>query len=78
MDVLLVLVSVVLGTVLSSALSILPGLHIYNVMGLLIMLLMWVEGFGHVVPTEVYLPFMMGMIYLRGIRPENSSQVWRI
>jgi len=60
---LIVLASVVVGTILSSLLSILPGLHAYNIMGLLVMLIISAEEtLGVAIPPEVYLPFMMGMV----------------
>ena len=62
MTILCVVASTLVGTVLSSLLSILPGLHAYNVMGLLVLLILWVQSLGVVLPPEVYLPFMMGMI----------------
>ena len=62
MAIVYVLVSTLVGTVLSSALSILPGLHAYNVMGLLVMLVLWVQSLGWNVPPEIFLPFMMGMV----------------
>lgn len=62
MTILLVLASTVVGTVLSCLLSILPGLHAYNVVGLLILLVLWVQSLGSAVPPEVFLPFMIGMI----------------
>ena len=58
---LLVLVSSVLGAVASCCLSILPGLHIYNVMGLMAMGLYAVQAHAEV-PPELYLPFMAGLI----------------
>jgi len=48
-----------LGTVLSSFLSCIPALHIYNVAGLLIILGVKLEG---VVPGEVLALFMLGLV----------------
>lgn len=62
MAIVYVLLSTIIGTVLSSFLSILPGLHAYNVMGLLVMLILWVQSLGWAMPPEVFLPFMMGMV----------------
>lgn len=59
---LLVLVSTIVGTVLSCVLSCLPGLHVYNIMGLLVMFIYWVQDLGYQMPAEVYLPFMASMI----------------
>ncbi|MBU0679309.1 MAG: tripartite tricarboxylate transporter permease [Verrucomicrobia bacterium] len=57
-----VVLATIVGTVLSSALSILPGLHAYNVLGLLVLLIISLGEAGLNLPPEVYLPFMMGMI----------------
>ncbi len=54
--------AVLAGTVLSCFLAILPGLHIYNVMGLVAMLIYWLQGMGIAVNPEVYLPFMIGLV----------------
>ncbi|MCE9615459.1 MAG: tripartite tricarboxylate transporter permease [Lentisphaerae bacterium] len=62
MSILMVLAATLVGTVLSSVLSVLPGLHAYNVLGLLIMLILWVQSLGTAVPPDLYLPFMVGMI----------------
>lgn len=55
-------VAVLAGTVLSCLLAILPGLHIYNVMGLAAMLIYWLQGMGIAVDPEVFLPFMIGLV----------------
>lgn len=47
------------GTVVSSFLSCLPGLHIYNVAGLLVILALEVEG---LVPDEVLAMLMLGLV----------------
>jgi putative membrane protein len=60
--VLYVVLATIIGTVLSSALACLPGLHVYNLMGLLVMLIYWLQGLGLDMPPAVYLPFMTGMI----------------
>ncbi len=60
--VLLVFGSAVLGTVLSSALSVLPALHAYNVLGLVAMGLFELHANGVNVAPEAYLPFMVGMV----------------
>ena len=59
---LLALVATVVGTILSCVLSCLPGLHVYNVMGLLVLLIYWLADMGITMPPEVYLPFMSSMI----------------
>jgi len=57
-----VIVAVLAGTVLSGFLAILPGLHIYNVMGLVAMLIYGLQDMGIAVNPEVYLPFMIGLV----------------
>ena len=60
--ILTVIAAVVTGTVLSCFLAILPGLHIYNVMGLVAMLIYWLQGMGVAAAPEIYLPFMIGLV----------------
>jgi putative membrane protein len=62
MILLTVLGSAVVGTILSSVLSVLPALHAYNVLGLLAMGLFALEAHGIRVAPELYLPFMAGMV----------------
>ncbi len=59
---LIVLISVSAGTVLSSLLACLPGLHVYNVMGAMVLGILALEGSNWAVPVLVYLPAMTGMI----------------
>jgi len=54
--------AVLAGTVLSCFLAILPGLHIYNVMGLAAMFLYSLHGGGLAALPEVYIPFMIGLV----------------
>jgi len=56
------LAAVVLGTSLSSLLACIPGLHIYNIMGLLALLAHTAVAAGHTVPMEVALPFAIGLM----------------
>ena len=56
------LASVVVGTALSSLLACVPGLHIYNIMGLLALLAHGAVAAGHTVPMEVALPFAIGLL----------------
>ena len=58
----LVLISVVAGTVVSSVISCLPGLHIYNVMGAMVMGILALEGTAWAIPSDLYLPAMTGMV----------------
>jgi putative membrane protein len=55
-------VAVLAGTVLSCALAILPGLHIYNVMGLAAVLIYHLQSLGIAVSPEAYIPFMIGLV----------------
>lgn len=55
-------VSVFAGTVLSCFLSVLPGLHIYNAIGLVALYLYSLQGGGIAAMPEVYIPFMAGLI----------------
>lgn len=48
----MVLISCVIGTVISSVISCLPGLHIYNVMGAMVLGLIALEAGGTVVPPK--------------------------
>jgi putative membrane protein len=54
--------AVITGTVLSCLLAILPGLHIYNVIGLLSLFLYSMNGSGVAAMPEVYIPFMIGLV----------------
>ena len=54
--------SVLAGTVLSCFLAILPGLHIYNVMGLAALFLYSLHGGGLAAMPEVFIPFMIGLV----------------
>ena len=56
------LLAVLAGTVLSCLLAILPGLHIYNVMGLAVLLIYQLQGVGLAVAPEVYIPFMISLV----------------
>ncbi|MDY0146049.1 MAG: tripartite tricarboxylate transporter permease [Kiritimatiellia bacterium] len=58
----IILISVSTGTVLMSVLSCLPGLHVYNVMGALVLGIISLEGTRFAIPLEVYLPAFTGMI----------------
>ena len=58
----IVLASTLVGTVLSCVLACLPGLHVYNIMGLLVMFIFLLADYQIILPPEAYLPFMAGMI----------------
>ena len=62
MDIIIVLTATIVGTVLSCLLAILPGLHVYNVMGALVLGYYAILNQGITLPPEVYLPFMAGLI----------------
>ena len=57
-----VLLSVSAGTVLSSVLACLPGLHVYNVMGAMVLGILAQAAAGHPVPSDIFVPAMTGMI----------------
>ena len=57
-----VLLSVLAGTAVACVLGLLPGLHIYNVMGVLVLGVLGLSKAGIDVPPEVYLPAMTGMV----------------
>ncbi len=52
----------ILGTLLSSLLACVPGLHVYNIMGLLALAAHTANANGHPIPTEIALPFAMGLM----------------
>jgi len=54
--------AVLAGTVLACFLAVLPGLHIYNVMGLVAMLLYALNGGGVASMPEVTIPFMISLV----------------
>ena len=57
-----VLLAVLAGTAIACVLGVLPGLHIYNVMGVLVLGVMGLAETGVDVPAEVFLPAMTGMV----------------
>ena len=57
-----VLLSVFAGTVISSVLACLPGLHIYNVMGAMVLGILAQAAAGTPIPSDVFLPAMTGMV----------------
>jgi putative membrane protein len=59
MDYVLFIGAALTGTLLSSLLSCIPALHIYNVAGLLVILALKVQG---LVPDEVLVMFMLGIV----------------
>ena len=58
----IVLLSVLAGTLVASVISILPGLHIYNVMGGIVLGLIALNKAGTVVPEIWYVPAMAAMV----------------
>jgi putative membrane protein len=57
-----VLLAVLAGTAIACVLGLLPGLHIYNVMGVLVLGVLGLAKAGIDVPPEVYIPAMTGMV----------------
>ena len=57
-----VLLAVLAGTAVACVLGLLPGLHIYNVMGVLVLGVLGLAKTGIDVPPEVYIPAMTGMV----------------
>ena len=57
MTAVLIVLSTVCGTLMASVLACVPSLHIYNVMGLLVMLGHVLIGHGIELPSEVVIPF---------------------
>ena len=57
-----VLLAVLAGTAVACVLGLLPGLHIYNVMGVLVLGVLGLAKTGVDVPPEVYIPAMTGMV----------------
>ena len=57
-----VLLAVLAGTAVACVLGLLPGLHIYNVMGVLVLGVLGLAKAGIDVPPEVYIPAMTGMV----------------
>ncbi len=49
-------------TLLSSLLACIPGLHIYNILGLLALSAHYAAAHGHHIPVEISLPFAVGMM----------------
>ncbi|NCD33533.1 MAG: hypothetical protein EOL87_08985 [Spartobacteria bacterium] len=57
-----VLLSIIVGTVCSCVLACLPGLHVYNLMGLIVLFIYTLQEAGIQLPPEAYIPFMGAMI----------------
>ncbi len=62
MNTALMAASALAGTVMSSVISLLPALHIYNLLGGLVLLLYGLQDTGFTIPPGIYLPFMTGLI----------------
>lgn len=58
----IVLFSAIAGTLIASVISILPGLHIYNVMGGMVLGILALEKSGIAVSPELYIPAMTAMV----------------
>ncbi len=61
-DLFMIIPSAVLGTLLSSTLACIPGLHIYNIMGLLALAAFHATSGGYTLPTEIVIPFSIGLV----------------
>ncbi len=59
---LVMVLSTVCGTLLASVLACVPSLHIYNIMGLLVMLGHTLTGHGVALRPEVVIPFAGGLV----------------
>jgi len=57
-----VILSAVAGTAIASLPACVPGLHVYNVMGIMVIAIHVVGSHGTAVPPEVLVPFMAGML----------------
>jgi len=62
MFILPVILSVVTGTLVSCLIAILPGLHVYNVMGLAMVLAYGAQEAGMAVGNEMVIAFMVGLV----------------
>ncbi|MDF7799385.1 tripartite tricarboxylate transporter permease [Pontiellaceae bacterium B1224] len=56
------MLSVLAGTLASCIIAILPGLHVYNVMGLAVMMIYGAQEAGAAIGSELVLPFMIGLV----------------
>ena len=63
----IVLLSTLGGTLIASVLACLPGLHIYNVMGAMVLGILALEGTPHAIPADVFLPAFAAMIVGRSM-----------
>lgn len=59
---LVVLIAAAAGAAVSSLVAILPGLHVYNILGALVLVLAGMQETGAMPPPEVGLPFVTGLI----------------
>jgi putative membrane protein len=57
-----VILSVIAGTLVSAAIAILPGLHVYNLLGLIMLLVYGGQGVGIAVDPELFLSFAVGLV----------------
>lgn len=61
-DIVMVLGATLAGALLAGLLALLPGLHVYNVMGGFILGLLYLADTGRQAPPELYMPFLTSMI----------------
>jgi putative membrane protein len=57
-----VILSVLAGTLVSCLIAVLPGLHVYNVMGLAALFLYGAQDAGMAIGTDRVIPFMIGLV----------------
>ncbi|MEA2069503.1 MAG: tripartite tricarboxylate transporter permease [Verrucomicrobiota bacterium] len=62
MFILPVILSVLAGTLVSCLIAVLPGLHVYNVMGLAVMFIYGAQDAGMSIGNELVIPFMVGLV----------------
>ena len=62
MFILPVILSVITGTLVSCLIAILPGLHVYNVMGLAMVFIYGAQEAGLAIGNEVVIAFMVGLV----------------
>lgn len=58
----IVILATLIGALLASLLAILPGLHVYNLLGLIILMIYALQEQGLAIGSEFYLPLMAGMV----------------
>lgn len=62
MPYILILAASLTGAIASCCLACIPGLHIYNVMGLLVIGIHWLAAHSFNIPLEITIPFSLGLM----------------